>query len=154
MVINGINRVRGFELVKDAPADTVLPSRKTKCSAGYDFYAPYDILIYPLQTTHLIPLNVKAYMQDNEVLELYIRSSLAVKQQIKLINAVGIIDADYYSNPDNDGNIGIMLENASASPVVIKKGERICQGIFKQYLVADNDDVSAERTGGYGSTGL
>ena len=61
-------------------------------------------------------------------------------------------NCDYYSNRDNDGNIGICLRNESDEVQHIDIGERIAQGIFKQFLVADNIDSSQERSGGIGST--
>lgn len=145
-------KTRGFELVKDAPADTILPHRSTKGSAGYDFYAPYDIILTPHSCSKLVFLNVKAYMQPDEKLQLYIRSSLAVKSNITLETS-GLIDSDYYNNPDNDGNIGVKFRNNGDEPIIITKGTRCCQGIFGKYLIADGDDVNETRTGGYGSTG-
>ena len=147
-----VQRNRGFELVKDAPADTILPRRSTKGSAGYDFYAPYDIRLVPHSCSKLVFLNVKAYMQPDEKLQMYIRSSLAVKSNITLETS-GLIDSDYYNNPDNDGNIGVKFRNNGDEPIVIPKGSRCCQGVFGKYLVADEDDVNETRQGGYGSTG-
>lgn len=143
---------RGFEKCIDAPADTVLPRRKTKHSAGYDFVMPCDVLI-PAGEEKVIKFNVKAYMQGDELLELYIRSSLAFKYGLKMTNAVGIIDSDYYGNPDNDGNIAACFENGTLLPVVLHKGDRVAQGIFKKYLLADGDNATEERVGGVGSTG-
>ena len=77
-------------------------------------------------------------MQPDEVLEIYIRSSLGIKKGLMIPNNVGIIDSSYYNNPDNDGNIGIALVNTSGKEVTINAGERVAQGIFKKYLVADN----------------
>jgi len=71
-----------------------------------------------------------------------------------LKNSTGIIDCDFYQNPSSDGNIGICLLNLTDKPVIIEKGERIAQGIFQTFLVADDDNVSEERTGGIGSTNL
>ena len=92
-------------------------------------------------------------MQHDEVLECYIRSSLAIKHNITLSNSTGIVDADYFSNPDNDGNIGCFLVNHGDEDVHLEAGERVFQGIFKKYLTVDNDKANEERTGGFGSTG-
>ncbi|MDD3192139.1 MAG: dUTP diphosphatase, partial [Bacilli bacterium] len=96
---------------------------------------------------------VKAYMQKEEHLQLHIRSSLALKRHLRLVNGVGIIDSDYYNNEDNEGHIFIALENCSDQTIIIEKGERFVQGIFLPYLVTDTDDVSRQRNGGLGSTG-
>lgn len=144
---------RKFYPVKNAPADTVLPKRKTAKSAGYDFVLPCDVRLNPRSVSAIIPTNVKASMPDDEVLMLYIRSSIGIKHHVTLANGTGIIDADYFSNPDNDGNIGICLQNNSDEIVSFRKGERIMQGIFVKYAVCDSDDTNEVRKGGFGSTG-
>lgn len=144
---------RKFYPVKNAPASTVLPKRKTAKSAGYDFVLPCDVRLNPHSISAIIPTNVKAFMPDDEVLMLYIRSSIGIKHHVTLANGTGIIDADYFSNPDNDGNIGICLQNNSNEIVSLKKGERIMQGIFVKYAVCDSDDTNEVRKGGFGSTG-
>lgn len=150
-------KLRGFELVKDkmrkTEGEVKLPTRATAHSAGYDFYLPYDICIEPHSSTGIIPTDVKAYMQEGEVLMLYIRSSIGIKKGIVLSNGTGVVDADYYSNPDNDGNIGVALRNETDETIVLKKGERIMQGVFINYLVADGDQTTNERIGGFGSSG-
>lgn len=144
---------RKFYPVKNAPADTVLPKRKTAKSAGYDFVLPCDVRLNPHSISAIIPTNVKASMPDDEVLMLYIRSSIGIKHHVTLANGTGIIDADYFSNPDNDGNIGICLQNNCNEIVSFKKGERIMQGIFVKYAICDSDDTNEIRKGGFGSTG-
>ena len=90
-------------------------------------------------------------MENDEFLMIDVRSSMGGK--FMLANTIGIIDSDYYSNPDNDGNIGIFLKNISNDTQVIKKDDRIAQGIFVKYLKADNDYYSSNlRKGGHGST--
>lgn len=147
-------KVRGFEFVTlYNKAGLVLPQRKTSYSAGYDLAAAEDTLIEPRKVT-LIPTGVKAYMQQDEYLGIHIRSSLAVKHQLSLINAQGIIDADYYNNESNEGHILIAVLNSSNSPFAVNKGDRIAQGIFYKYLLADDDTTAVNvRTGGIGSTG-
>ncbi len=94
-------------------------------------------------------------MQKDEVLELYVRSSIGVKKGIVLSNGTGIIDSTYYGNSGNDGNIGLPLWNTSNKRVVLEANERIAQGVFKKYLTIDNDTpLSQERTGGFGSSGI
>ena len=152
------SRGRGFEVVDDEfrkhpDVEIQLPKRSDSRSAGYDFYTPVDILIGPGERC-LVWTDVKAYMQVDEVLMLYVRSSIGVKKGIVLSNGTGIIDASYYSNPDNDGRIGISLFNTSDKEVQISAGERIAQGVFMQYLIADEDLVlNTHRTGGFGSSG-
>ena len=147
-------KLRGFEkIAKYADVDFQMPERKTQKSAGYDFCLPEDVVLEPGKL-QLVPTGIKAYMQDDEYLGMHIRSSMAVKKRIMLVNNVGIIDADYYNNEDNEGHIMLALLNMGSEPVALPKGERVAQGIFYNYLVADGD-VDAEkavRGGGFGST--
>lgn len=134
-------------------AETQLPVRADPHSAGYDFESPIDIMLLPAQKI-IIWTDVKAYMQDDEVLMLYPRSSMGIKKGLMLSNTVGVIDSSYYSNKDNDGNIGLPLLNTSGKAIEIKRGDRIAQGVFVKYLVADDDKVlNKERVGGMGSSG-
>lgn len=131
--------------------DFKLPCRSTKNSAGYDFFAPCDVVIKKGETLKIVT-GVKACMEYRDVLYLYIRSSLAIKNNIVLRNSVGVIDADYYNNIDNEGNIIIALENTGEDDFIIKKGSRFAQGVFMNFLVTDSDNVSENRNGGIGST--
>ena len=144
--------MRGFKVAKGFENDSIiLPKRQTKNSAGYDFYVAKDTLVKAKSIT-LIPTGVKAYMESDEVLKIYVRSSMPMKKNITLANNVGIIDSDYFENPDNDGHIMIQVINFSDTDLVIKKDERIAQGIFLKYLIADDDNTNTTRSGGFGST--
>jgi dUTP pyrophosphatase len=150
-----MDRIRGFETVKDefkkVNGDTKLPIRGSEKSAGYDFYSKETIDIEP-GDTHVFWTDIKAYMQSGEVLEMYVRSSIGIKKGLILKNLVGIIDMDYYENLSNDGNIAVALHNISGSKQTIEIGERIAQGIFKNFLEADGIISNDKRTGGIGST--
>lgn len=149
-------KLRGFEPVrKEFRKNTEyhLPKRSTKSSAGYDFVAPVQIILHPHEHSPIIPTDIKARMGEDEFLACHIRSSLGMKRGISLTNTTGIIDSDYYSNSDNDGNICFQLKNNSEHTVIIQKGEKVFQGIFQKYLKVDGDDVKLERIGGIGSTG-
>lgn len=129
-----------------------LPKRSTKYSAGYDFVTLTDFTINPNEIK-LIPTGIKADMNDNEVLMIYIRSSLGFKFNIRMCNGTGIIDKDYYNNKDNEGHIFVKLQNEGNTPKEFKKGENIVQGIFLNYLTVDNEmEITKERVGGVGST--
>ena len=146
-------KVRGFEVVSAYEEKGVeLPTRKTAKSAGYDFIALADTIIGAKETV-FVPTGVKAYMLDDEYLALYVRSSVAIKRGLILINGVGIVDSDYYNNEDNEGEINIVFYNTKTTPIVISKGERIGQGIFTKFALADEDNATNLRVGGMGSTG-
>lgn len=148
-------RIRGFEFVAVYQDKGLsLPIRSTQSAAGYDIAAVEDIVLAPSEIA-LIPTGLKAYMQEKEVLYLFDRSSNPRKKGLVLINSVGVIDRDYYNNAENEGHIFVQMKNILQSPVTITAGERIAQGIFMPYLLADGDtDTTGEtRTGGFGSTG-
>ncbi len=145
---------RGFMVVKAFEKDGIMiPRRKTDKSAGYDIESAITTTIQPKQIG-LVSTGLKAHMAQDEVLNIYARSSLFQTKNLILTNGVGVIDADYFDNPTNEGHIMIALYNISDSPVTIAKGERIAQGVFTKYLLThDDDSPKAVRTGGFGSTG-
>ena len=151
-----MNKVRGFEIAKGFENQGInLPVRKTKYSAGYDIEAAEDCIVpafKPGNPPTLIKTGIKAYMQDDEMLCLYNRSSNPKKKGLILANSVGIVDKDYYGNPDNDGHIMFAFYNIKDTDTEIKKGDAIGQAIFEKYFVADNDTAEGERMGGFGST--
>lgn len=102
----------------------------------------------------LVSTGVKCYLEPGYYLELSVRSSTPLKYWIVLANSVGIIDADYADNPDNEGEIFFQVINLSPFPIQLKKGDIIGQGIIKRYEVTDNDKAEGERTGGFGSTSM
>jgi dUTP pyrophosphatase len=132
--------------------DIELPKRETYFSAGYDLRSAETVVVGAGETV-LIPTGVKAYMRDNEALFLYDRSSNPRKQGVVLINSVGVIDKDYYNNEDNEGHIQVLLKNTTATDYVVKKGDKIAQGIFQEYKRVANDFPRGPRKGGFGSTG-
>ena len=147
-------RTRGFEVVKDemrrTNGDVTLPTRGTSKAMAYDFYSNDTYVVEPNKIAK-VWTDVKAYMGDNECLILNVRSSMGGK--FMLANSQGWIDSDYYSNENNDGNIGIFLKNISEDVLVVHKGDRVAQGAFFNFLVADNGNTDAVRSGGFGSTG-
>ena len=100
----------------------------------------------------LVSTGVKCHLPKDHYLELSVRSSTPLKNWIILANGVGIIDADYYNNPDNEGEIFFQLINLSPYKILLRKGDIIGQGIIKPYLTTENDKVNGIRTGGFGST--
>ena len=150
-----VNRVlsTGYEM-KEPSFD--LPKRSTKHSAGYDFYNPERVEIPPYKLGDnpvLVKTGVKAYMQDDEFLMLVNRSSNPKKKKLVVANSMGIIDADYVDNPDNEGEMGFLFYNLSNETVVIEVNEKLGQGIFMKYEITEDDKATGERRGGFGSTG-
>ena len=162
---SNIEKVRGFEFVDRVFVDGIdsitdespiyiKPKRSTKKSAGYDIFSPIDFKLAPGEGI-VIKLGIKAYMQDDEYLMIVPRSGLGFKFYSRLANTVGIIDADYYNNEDNEGEIAVKIRNESEDKeLIVEKGKAICQAIFMKYLLVDGDstDEGGERKGGFGST--
>lgn len=147
---------RGFEIVKGYDNRGInLPRRKTKFSAGYDVEAAEDVIVprfEPGVKPTLVKTGLKAYCMDDEYYMLVNRSSNPGKRGLVLANSIGIIDADYYENEDNDGHFMFAYYNFFDKDVYIKKGDIIGQVIFNKYLLVDNDDADGVREGGFGST--
>ena len=127
-----------------------LPRRATAKSAGYDFFAPTKLTLLPNQTI-TVATGVRALMPDDWCLMIFPRSGLGFKYKLRLNNTVGIIDADY-SDSDNEGHIFIRMTNESDKLLEIEQGTAFAQGIFTQYLLTEDDDVTEQRNGGLGST--
>ena len=146
---------RGFEIAKGYEEKHInLPVRKTARSAGYDVEAAEDIVIpkfTPGIKPTLIPTGLKAYCEPDECFLLLNRSS-GPKKGFILANSVGLIDSDYYGNPDNDGHFYFAYFNCSDHDIEVKKGDVIGQVVFTKFLVVDNDSATGERLGGFGST--
>ena len=161
--------------------DLPLPIRKTAQSAGYDFVVAEDIIIpsyaemsekmwanRPVYVPSLneaaaiikeskakvtlVSTGMKCQLDEGTYLELSVRSSCPLKHWLVLGNSVGIIDADYYNNPDNEGEIFFQIINLAPFAIQLKRGDAIGQGIIKPYLVTEDDNATGERTGGFGST--
>lgn len=120
---------------------------------GYDFYNPERVEIEP-HTIKIVKTGIKVQFPNDMTLKLYNRSSNPKKKGVFLANGVGIVDADYYGNPDNDGEIGFMFYNFTDNTTVFEAGDKLGQGIFeKYYTVTDEGEITNERIGGWGSTG-
>ena len=155
--------MRRFEIIdrdafiRDIPNgnydDVVLPKRNTISSAGYDFYSVISVTLKPGERK-VIPtgIRVKPISITNNIFQIFIRSSLGFKYNVRMCNQVGIIDADYYGNSSNGGHIFVCLENEGDEVIEIKKGDRFVQGIFIPYLITDDDNTTDLREGGIGST--
>lgn len=154
--------MRKFDIVKRFEEETEnnkdktivfnMPERSTQNSAGYDFYNPTAVICKSKEIT-MIPTGIKAQFPEDEALLIFNRSSNPKKKGLIIPNGVGVIDADYYNNPDNEGEIAFLFYNMLEEDVVIKAGEKLGQGIFVKFAKVDNDRTYGVRQGGFGSTG-
>ena len=155
--LKGNENMRGFELIEGMNGE--LPIKATIHSAGVDFIASSDITIpafrFKGQAT-LVPTGVKAFMQNDEYLQIFARSSIPVNLGLIMSNGVGIVDADYYNNPKNEGHIMIEFNNLTNEHITIEKGTRIAQGIFNKVLPVTHGVrlKNDTRNGGFGSTNV
>ena len=123
-----------------------IPQRDSDSTAGYDIYLLEDITIKPGEIMKL-PTGLKAFFEKDEVLLLVVRSSMGFKYNIRLCNQVGVIDADYYNNKDNEGHIWIRIQNEGDKDYIVKKGDAMCQGVFLKYLtVNDEEEITKVRS--------
>lgn len=141
---------RGFEVISEhnLGESFKMPKRATVGSAGYDFYnnTGEDIIIEPKSSSKVIRTFISAFMKEDEVFQMYVRSSIGFKYNTRIQNLTPIIDSDY------NKEIFIKLYNDSLEVVTIKSGEAFVQGIFQKFLVTWNDSTKEERIGGIGST--
>ena len=172
-----------FEIVKRNPKDAKIPTRATANSAGYDFTVCEQVIVHPYGETvkllkdfvakripytvddfkavvketalrpTLVPTGIKCKLAPDEYLQISVRSSTPLNNWLILANGVGIIDADYYGNESNDGEIFFQIINLSPVDIILKPGDKIGQGIIMKYHITDDDAASGTRTGGFGSTG-
>ena len=153
--LKGDENMRGFELIEGLNGE--LPIKATIHSAGVDFIASADIRIPAFRfkgEATLVPTGVKAFMQKDEYLQIFARSSIPVNLGLIMSNGVGIVDSDYYNNPTNEGHIMIEFNNLTNEHITIKKGTRIAQGIFNKVLPVTHGVriKNHTRSGGFGST--
>lgn len=158
-----MERIAKFEIVspeqyiKDAGEENAasylairLPRRATAHSAGYDFFTPTEVFLPPRGSV-VVKTGIRARMCPGWVLLIYPRSGLGFKLGIRLANTVGVIDGDYYG-AENEGHIMIKLVNPSEQSITLQAGTAIAQGVFTPYGITEDDEATAERKGGFGST--
>ena len=142
-----VSRMNGVEL-----GHAKLPERSTAVSAGYDFFNPETEIILPNEIKY-VKTGIKAAFPEGEMLMLCNRSSNPKKKGLVLVNGVGIVDADYYNNTDNEGEIAFAFMNITNEVVLLEAGEKLGQGIFVKFGIVDDDNAEGTRQGGFGSTG-
>lgn len=145
-----------FEQFKKDVADDIelynqyeLPQRSSDSTAGYDIYLLEDLVIEPNEIKKM-PTGIKSFFEKDEALLLIVRSSTGFKYNMRLCNQVGVVDADYYNNQDNEGHIWVKIQNEGKEKVVIPKGKAVVQGVFIKYLTTNSDrNINKERTSEY-----
>ncbi len=143
-----------FGAYESVPYEEIrLPERATAGSAGYDFCTPAAFTLAPGETIK-IPTGIRVRIENGWFLGVYPRSGLGFKYRLQMNNTVGVIDSDYYFS-ENEGHIFIKMTNASneGRTLSLNAGDAFAQGIFTPFGITEDDEVTAERNGGFGSTG-
>lgn len=146
----GEGKTINIDNVKDIYDNIKLPHRKTKFSAGHDISIPFDITLPPKEKL-MIPTGIRCKISTDYVMLIAPRSSLGIKKGLRISNTIPVIDSDYY-DANNEGHIFVSVINDGKEPIKFKAGDNIVQALFVPYGIADDDVVTAERTGGIGST--
>ena len=110
-------------------------------------YDPY--VLEPGKVT-MVKTGLKCRLDDNQVL--FIAKHFSAPTVV-LANGVGIVDADYYGNDSNDGEIGVLLLNLGTEPIKVNSGDVVAKGIVANYITVSGDKAGGIRNGGFGSTG-
>lgn len=148
-----VNRIKEQSDFGAEGSPYMLPARSTKHAAGYDFYNFEEVNIAPGEIKY-VKTGIKSLFPEEVALLLLNRSSNPKKKGLELANGVGLVDADYYNNPDNEGEIAFAFRNITDNPVVIAVGEKLGQGMFVPFFITNDDSTENERVGGFGSTGV
>lgn len=155
------NGSAGYDFV--VAEDTLIPAYQSQVDSIFLSTSEEDSSFYTLDEVSkitkftkakptLVPTGVKAYLPNKYFLQLSVRSSCPLKHWLILANGVGIIDSDYYNNPDNEGHIFFQIINMFPYDILLKKGEKIGQGIILPYYLTAETGPAAARVGGFGST--
>ena len=148
----GDTELREEDVIKDAYDTLALPVRSDDGSAGHDMYSPLDFVLDPGDEIK-IPTGIKVQMLEGWYLMCVPRSGMGFKYYVRNANTIGVIDASYYNNKDNEGHCYIKIRNEGMKRMEVHKGDRFCQAIFHIHGITEDDNASGERSGGIGSTG-
>lgn len=130
-------------------SDVKVPSQAFDTDAGYDVYAPDDLILQP-GSEQVIPLGWCCSFNPGWAMVMKEKSGCATKDRTEV--HAGVIDSAYR------GEVGVFLVNRNDVPVLYSKGQKIAQ--FMMVAVGSGNPeivkslTESERgAGGYGSTG-
>jgi dUTP pyrophosphatase len=130
-----------------------LPSYATPGSAGCDLRAAIGepLTLGPGERA-LVPTGIAVAIPEGFEGQVRMRSGLAIRHGLTLLNGPGTIDADYR------GEIQVILANMGSDPVTLSRGERIAQLVLAPVSRARLERREAlpetkRHDGGFGSTG-
>ena len=129
-----------------------LPTPATGGAAGFDLAAAEDVAIPPHQI-RLVGTGLVIAVPNGHFLGIFARSSTPLKRGLIVANGVGVVDADYCGPADE---VKVQVLNVTDAPVLVKRGDRIAQGIVLPAPRVEWQEVAEMQTptrGGFGSTG-
>src|SRR5262245_46792275 len=133
--------------------DVTLPRYETAGAAGFDLAASTDVTVAPGAVV-LIPTGLVIAVPPGHFLGIFARSSTPLKKGLMVANGVGVIDEDYCGPKDE---VKIQVLNFTQSPVEVKRGDRVAQGVFIPVTRAawqeEAGDLREGSRGGFGATG-
>lgn len=143
------------EEIEEIYSSIRLPERATKGSAGYDFFLPMTIN-FRKDVPVTIPTGIRVkFVTDGWYLGCYPKSGLGFKYGMELSNTIGVVDFDYFFS-DNEGHIMARVKMTDIKPdeiIRLNSGSKFFQGIASHYGLVLEDNATAIRNGGFGSTG-
>jgi dUTP pyrophosphatase len=129
-----------------------LPATATAGAAGFDLAAAADVEVPP-RAIRLVGTGLVIEVPNGWFLGIFARSSTPLKRGLMVANGVGVIDADYCGPADE---IKIQVLNITDAPVMVRRGDRLAQGIVLQAPRVEWNkvaEVTSATRGGFGSTG-
>ena len=129
-----------------------LPVRASGGSGGYDLYSPLSFRLDPGDDI-MIPTGIRIQIDEGWCFVIIPRSGIGNKYYVRIAGTVGLIDNDYYYSKENTGHCYIKIRNEGDKTLYVSRGDRICQGVFLEFGITYDDDVTAVRDGGFGSSG-
>jgi dUTP pyrophosphatase len=139
-----------FYVSDDVDSEWEMPQRATTLSAGFDLRAyivDADFIDIAPGKTVVIRTGVSIAMPATSFGMIVSRSGLAIREGLIVLNAPGIIDADY------NHEMCVILHNTSSALRRILHKERIAQIIFMANDAPLDESIRSARTSGFGSTG-
>ncbi len=162
--------------VEKCSEDTKIPTYARVGDAGMDIYSTEEVTLAPGEKK-LIGTGIKVAIPEGYEIEVVPKSGIALRTSLKVSNSPGTIDSGYRDE------IKVIVENSEPSikdieytfddnrnPVIksilhgksytIEKGQKIAQIILKEVPminfqeVKNISEISGDRGGGFGSTGL
>ena len=141
------------EQLKELYDNIKLPERATKCSAGYDFFLPFDISLKAGEEI-TIPTGIRFWSKKDYAMLFMSKSGLGSRNRLQLNTAISIIESDYFYS-DNEGHLlaRIIHDSRKKDDILnLSAGKGYLQGVFVRFGITKSDRASGKRNGGFGST--